>query len=395
MFSARTGWSLAANELTKLCEKRKQSALPILDLTESNPTRCGFKYGENKVLDAFRDPRILRYEPNPRGLDLARQAVLEYYREHGVEFAAEQIFLTATTSEAYSFIFRLLADPGDRLLAPQPSYPLFEFLTRLNDLELAHYALVEQDSWRIDRNLLERQISDRTRAILVVHPNNPTGSFVHNSDRDFMVDRGAARHLALIADEVFHDYSMSESKEPQSFASENRILTFTLSGLSKISALPQMKCAWIVLSGPDSLVKEASARLEVIADTYLSMSTPAALALPCLLALRRELQPQIMARIQLNLTCLDRSIGRDSPINRLIVEGGWYAVLRLPAWQSDEAWAIQLLEHDGVLIHPGHFYDFRDEGRAVVSLICLPEIFEEGIKKLVGRIGNDECVARR
>jgi alanine-synthesizing transaminase len=391
MFSARTEWSLTPNELTKLCRNRKQAGLPILDLTESNPTRCGFDYDENKVLRAFRDPRVLRYEPNPRGLDSARQAVLEYYRGHGVELDAGQIFLTASTSEAYAFIFRLIADPGDRLLAPQPSYPLLDFLARLNDLELAHYPLIEEDCWRVDRNILELQISSRARAILIVHPNNPTGSFVHRSDREFLVDCCAKRRLALIADEVFHDYlhEISQIEEAQTLAGEKGALVFTLSGLSKISALPQMKCAWIVLNGPDNLVKEASARLEVIADTYLSTSTPVALALPALLSLRQDLQSQILARIKANLASLDRLIGTDSPVSRVTLEGGWYAILRLPKWRSDEAWAIRLLEEDGVLVHPGHFYDLQNDGRVVVSLICPREAFENGMARLVARVETD------
>ena len=397
MFSARTSWSLTPNELTRLCEERKRAGLPILDLTESNPTRCGFEYDHNKILDAFHDPHILSYQPNPRGLNSARKAVLEYYQAHGIGLDISQIFLTASTSEAYSFIFRLLGDPGDQLLAPQPSYPLFEFLARLNDLDRAHYPLVEEDEWRVDCNALERQISDRSRAILMVHPNNPTGSFVSWQEREFLIDLCAKLNVALIADEVFYDYQheTSESEKPRSLAGESRTLVFTLSGLSKISALPQMKCSWIVLSGPENLVKGASARLEVITDTYLSTSTPVALALPALLSLRHELQPQIMARIRVNLACLDRLIGGDAPVSRITVQGGWYAVLRLPTWQSDEAWSLRLIEEDGLFVHPGHFYDFQSESRAVVSLICLPEVFETGISRLIRRVETETCRALR
>jgi alanine-synthesizing transaminase len=397
MFSARTGWPLTPNELTALSKERERANLPILDLTESNPTRCAFQYDENKILDGFRDPGILRYQPDPRGLDSARKAVLEYYRAHGVGLDISQIFLTASTSEAYSLIFRLLGDPGDQLLAPQPSYPLFEFLTRLNDLELAHYPLIEEDQWRMDCNTLKQQISARSRAILVVHPNNPTGSFVSRQEREFLIDLCANRHLALIADEVFYDYAheTSESEKPRTLAGEGRALVFTLSGLSKISALPQMKCAWLVLNGPDNLVKDASARLEVITDTYLSTSTPVALALPALLSLRQELQPQIMARIRANLACLDRVIGRDAQVSRVTVQGGWYAVLRLPMWQSDEAWSVRLIEADGVLVHPGHFYDFQSESRVVVSLICIPEVFETGISRLIRRVETETYHAFR
>jgi alanine-synthesizing transaminase len=396
MFSTRTEWRLVPNELTRLCEERKRARLPVLDLTESNPTRCGFDYDETKILDAFHDPHILNYEPDPRGLDSARQAVLEYYQARGVRLDASQIFLTASTSEAYSFIFRLTADTGDQLLAPQPSYPLFEFLTQLNDLELARYPLIEEDRWRIDSNTLERRICGRARAILVVHPNNPTGSFVHQQEREFLIDCCAERRVALIADEVFYDYDheIGDSDKSRTFAGETGALVFTLSGLSKVSALPQMKCAWIVLSGPDNLVKEASARLEVITDTYLSTSTPVARALPALLSMRQELQAQIMARIRANLACLDRLIGTGARVRRFTVEGGWYAVLWLPTWRSDEAWSIRLLEEDGVLIHPGHFYDFQGDSHVVVSLICLPETFEAGIARLIDRLESDSDLAQ-
>jgi alanine-synthesizing transaminase len=397
MFSTRTAWSLTPNELTSLRENRERAGFSLLDLTESNPTRCAFEYNEDEVLRAVSDPLVLRYQPNPRGLNSARKAVLEYYQAQGAKLDISQIFLTASTSEAYSFIFRLLGDPGDQLLAPQPSYPLFDFLTRLNDLELVQYPLIEDDHWRVDCRTLELQISGRSRAILVVHPNNPTGSFVSGQEHEFLIDLCAKRNVALIADEVFGDYPIEtrESEKPRTLAGENRALVFTLSGLSKISALPQMKCAWIVLSGPENLVKEASARLEVITDTYLSTSTPVALALPALLSLRQELQPQIIARIRANLACLDRLIGRDAPVSRMTVQGGWYAVLRLPTWQGDEAWAIRLIEEDGVLVHPGHFYDFQSESRVVISLICPPEVFETGISRLIRRIETETYRAFR
>jgi alanine-synthesizing transaminase len=393
MFSARTGWPLKPNKLMELCQERRRAARPILDLTESNPTRCGFEYDIETVLKAFRNPEVLNYQPDPRGLVSAREAIREYYRERCVELDASQIFLTASTSEAYSFIFRLIGAPGDQVLAPQPSYPLFDFLTRLNDLELSHYPLLEEDRWRIDHRAFATRLSRRTRAAIAVHPNNPTGSFIHSEDREFLIDRCARHQLALIADEVFHDYTHDNDpgERPATFAGEKRVLVFVLNGLSKVSALPQMKCAWIVFSGPDHLVREAAARMEVITDTYLSVSTAAALALPQLLALRRSLQPQITARIKANLACLDQTIGMASPVSRLEVEGGWYAVLRLPGLRSDEEWCVQFLEDDDVLVHPGHFYDFCSESRIVVSLICRPEVFKEGVTRFIGRVERDSC----
>lgn len=391
MFSERTRWSLTPNELTQLCRARKAAGRVVLDLTESNPTRCGFEYHAAKILKALGDPRALNYEPDPRGMMSARKGILEYYQERRIALDPAQIFVTASTSEAYAFIFRLIGDAGDQLLAPQPSYPLFDFLTRLNDLELSHYPLIEGDHWRIDRDAVVSQTSPRSRAVLVVHPNNPTGSFVSGADREFLGEFCARRRLALIADEVFHDYAcdIAGNERPPSFAGEKRTLVFTLNGLSKISALPQMKCAWIVLSGPDDLVREASARLEVIADTYLSVSTPIALALPELLSLRHDLQPQLRARIKTNLACLDQHIGPRSPVSRLPVDGGWYATLRFPAWRSDEAWAIRLLQQDGVLVHPGHFYDFQSDGRVVIGLICDTGTFEEGMTRLLSRVESD------
>lgn len=393
MFSARTDWSLAVNELTRRALARQRAGVPVIDLTESNPTRCGFEYDSDRILAAFRNPRLLSYEPDPRGPLWARQAVREYYQEQGIDLDASQIFLTASTSEAYSFLFRLAGDPGGQLLVPRPSYPLFDFLTRLNDMEAANYSLIEQDGWCIDHRALEQCTSSRSKAVLVVNPNNPTGSFVHGGDRAWLLDFCWKHQLPLIADEVFYDYAHGAGlgDAHKSFAAEKATLVFILNGLSKISALPQMKCAWIVLNGPEPLVREAAARLEVIADTYLSLSTPVAAALPELLLVRRELQPQIMARIGVNLACLDRGIGLDSSVSRLPIEGGWYAVLRFPAWHSDDEWALRLLEQEGVLVHPGHFYDFESDGRVVISLICRPEDFAEGVERLVKLVAESSC----
>lgn len=384
MFSQRTNWPLKTNELTKTCQERKQQQLPILDLTESNPTRCGFDYGVEKLIAALADSRAAVYEPDPRGLLSARMAVVDYYRGRGVRLDPDQIFLTASTSEAYSFIFRLLADTGDRVLAPRPSYPLFDFLARLNDVELADYPLIYNPPWQIDREALARKISSHTRAVLVVHPNNPTGSFVHKDDAEFLLECCATRSMALIADEVFSDYVWREADSARApgFAGESRALVFTLSGLSKISVLPQMKCAWIVASGPAGLLEKAMARLEVIADTYLSVSTPVALVLPQLLDFRRTIQPQIARRLRSNLARLDARITEDSPASRLESEGGWYAILRVPSTRTDEEWAVEILKRKGVLVHPGHFYDFLHDGYLVVSLLPRPDVFEEGIGEI-------------
>lgn len=389
MFSKRTHWPLAPNELTLLARSRRERGLPVLDLTESNPTRCGFEYGS--LLEAFLNPHALRYEPNPRGLLSARQAVAEYYAERGACVDPAQIFLTASTSEAYSFVFRLLANVGDAALAPRPSYPLFEFLARLNDIEMAAYPLVYDAGWCIDQAALLEAISPRTRAVLAVHPNNPTGSYISPGEASFLVDCCARNNMALIIDEVFFDYAYrrAASGGAPNFVGEKRALTFTLNGISKISALPQMKCAWIIVSGPEKLLISAMDRLELIADTYLSVSTPVACALPRLLELRNTIQPRVMRRVMRNLSRLDALIKPDSLVERLGAEGGWCAILRLPSILTDEQWALRLLSEDGVLLHPGHFYDFVSEARLVISLLPRPDIFDDAISRLTARVARD------
>lgn len=385
MFSERTNWPTEVNDLTRVLRERRSQGLPVTDLTESNPTRCGFNYG-GRVLEALSNPAALEYAPDPHGLMAAREAVVEYYAERGATIAPEQIFLTSSTSEAYSYIFRLLGNPGDEVLVPRPGYPLFDFLTRLNDLEASGYPLVYDRGWRIDLAALERAMSIRTRAILLVHPNNPTGSYVHLDEIDFLIACCKRAGIALISDEVFADYAhpaAGASRAP-TFAEEKSVLTFTLSGISKLSALPQMKCAWLVVSGPDDLIGNAIERLETIADTYLSLSAPVACALPEFLRIRHALQPQIHERLRLNLTRLDALLGT-GPVRRLSVEAGWYAILQVPGIRSDEEWCVRLLREDGVLIHPGHFYDFAEEGYVVVSLLPPQEIFSEGVTKLFAR----------
>lgn len=393
MFARRAGWSLEPNRLSRAIEERRQKGLEILDLTESNPTRCGFDY-DARILEALADPRSLTYEPDPRGLLTARHAVAGYYAERGARVEPEQIFLTTSTSEAYSFVFRLLADPGDAVLVPSPSYPLFDFLVRLNDLELTAYPLEYDHGWRMNVAALRGRLETaaRARAVLLVHPNNPTGSFVRARELDALAEVCRERSLALVADEVFGDYALApDAGHPsgprlRTHAGERRALTFTLSGLSKISALPQMKLAWIVVSGPDNLLSAALARLEVIADTYLSVSAPLAHALPRLLETRRAVQPRLLARLRANLQYLDESLAQKSALSRLKMEGGWYAILKLPATRSDEDWAVEFVRSEGVLVHPGHFYDFQSEGFAVLSLLPRVEAFREGVARILGRV---------
>jgi alanine-synthesizing transaminase len=394
MFSSRTDWSLRANRLSEEIEERRRRQLPLLDLTESNPTRCGFLYDHELILKALADRHSLTYSPDPRGLLRARQAVAGYYAERGVKVDVEQIFLTTSTSEAYSYIFRLLADPGENVAVPSPSYPLFDFLARLEGLELVHYPLIYDFGWRMDFEAIEKCLGSRTRAVLLVNPNNPTGSFVRQEELEFVVERSKGRSLALVADEVFLDYEFSNPADNQprrsvlSYGITSHALSFTVSGLSKISALPQMKLAWIVVDGPSDPLKEALGRLEVIADTYLSVSAPLQHALPGLLETRRRLQPQILDRVRGNLRWLDAQLSSLSSVSRLEVEGGWYVILRLPSTRSDEDWALELVREDGVLVHPGHFYDFSCEGHLVLSLLTSPESFQNGVRGLLARVGS-------
>jgi hypothetical protein len=389
MFATRTGWSLTPNQLSREIEELRRRGLPLLDLTESNPTRCGFAFDTHAILEALANPGALSYEPDPRGLLVARQAVASYYAERGIALDPGQIFLTTSTSEAYSYIFRLLADSADTVLVPQPSYPLFDFLARLNDVGVVPYPLIYDQGWQIDLPTIEKRLDARTRAILVVHPNNPTGSFVRRRELAELLAFCQWHEMALVADEVFADYHFGADPERVlSHAAVTEVLTFTLSGLSKISALPQMKLAWLVVNGPSEVLRSGLARMEIIADTYLSVSAPLALALPGLLETRRTLQPQILERLTSNLKLLDARLASGQPVSRLVVEGGWYVILRLPSIRTDEEWAMELASKDGVLVHPGHFFDFSSDGHLVISLLTKPEVFEEGIARILKRVAS-------
>jgi aspartate/methionine/tyrosine aminotransferase len=388
-FAARVGWNLERNRLAQLTESRRRAGQATIELTESNPTRCGFTYDERAIREAMADPRALLYEPQPRGLARAREAVAEYYAARGVAVSPERILLTSGSSEAYGYLLRLLADPGDAVLVPQPGYPLFEFLSRLNDVELADYRLAYHLGWETDFDSLEAAAGPNTRAVVVVNPNNPTGSLLRPAEREKTADFCARHGLALIADEVFLDFSLPPAGGlAGSMAGTAGALTFTLNGLSKTAALPQMKLGWIVASGPAGVVEEALARLEVIADTYLSVSTPAQWALPRLLETRGPIQEQILARVAGNLKRLDERLARQTLCGRLEVEAGWSVILRAPSVRTDEEWAIELLEKDGVLVHPGHFFNFAGEGYLVASLLVSEDVFEEGIARLLGRIAS-------
>ena len=386
MFSRRTAWDLTRNRYTEALEEHRRAGRELLDLTASNPTNVGLTYREDELLESLAHRESLTYQPVAQGLLSAREALAAYYAEKGSRPSADNLVLTTSTSEAYSFIFRLLCDPGDTVLVPSPSYPLFDFLADLNDVKLAPYELVYDHGWQTEFGSLQAAFdrseseSGKCRAVLVVHPNNPTGSFVKSREIAELNRICAANDLAIIADEVFLDFSLVEAV-PLTFSANTDALTFTLSGLSKISALPQMKVAWIATTGPDTLQKEALSRLEVIADTYLSMNTPLQLALPEMLAARHDIQPQLIRRIRTNLAALDTILASQKHCQRLDVEGGWYAVLRVPALGADEDLAIALLRATGVLLQPSHFYNFPSEGFLIASLITPTQDFATGITR--------------
>ncbi len=382
MFSDRTNWNLQANRLSDTLARHRAAGKPLVDLTASNPTQCGFAYDSNAILGALGNPSALIYEPEPRGLVEARHAVSKYYADHGLEAPIEDIVLTTSTSEAYSFVLRTLCNPGDEILIPRPSYPLFELLADIQDVKLVRYALVYDHGWQIDFHALERAITPRTRAVIVVHPNNPTGHYVKAGELAQLNAVCSTRGLALVSDEVFLDFALAV-QSPASFAANEAALTFTVSGISKICGLPQMKAGWLIASGPQKLKAEALARLEVVADTYLSMNAPIQAALPVFLDQRHDIQCQIKSRVKHNLEELDSQLAAHSTCSRLKLEGGWYAILRVPATRSDEDVAIDLLNDRDVFVHPGHFYDFESDGYLIVSLIAPPADFAEGIKRLL------------
>jgi len=381
MFASRTNWNLKPNRLAEALERHKSSGRRLLDLSASNPTECGFNYDAPAIMRSLCTPASLQYHPDPRGLKSARQAVAYYYAERGERVSIDDLLLTASTSEAYSFIFRLLCNPGDELLIPTPSYPLFDFLADVNDVKVSRYPLFYDHGWHIDVYALKQAVTPRTRGIIVVHPNNPTGHFTRPEEVAQLNQICSANQMAIIADEVFLDFSLGATAK--SFVGNPGALTFTMSGISKISGLPQMKLAWLVAGGPATAKREALARLEMIADTYLSLNAPIQLAAPILLRQRTAFQRQLMARVRANLAELDAQIAKEKRFDRLNVEGGWYAVLRVPATRPDEDLAIDLLEKHDVYVHPGHFYDFPGDGYLVVSLITPEQDFAEGLRRVL------------
>lgn len=387
-FSRRTDWNTEESELGRAHRLRIEAGLPIADLTASNPTRCGFTYPA-ELLEALRDPRSLDYDPQPKGSLVAREAVCAYYASNGATVNPEQIILTTSTSEAYSFLFHLLCDPGDEVLIAQPGYPLFDFLAGLCDVWLKAASLVYDQGWQIDVEALRRAITPRTRAIVLVHPNNPTGHFTKRWEAEELTRLCREFSLALIVDEVFLDYSLS-GKNWTFAAGLEDLPVFVVSGMSKIAGLPQMKAAWVVATGQDAERQSALDRLEVIADTFLSMNAPVQCALPTWLRQRSAMQDQIRTRIITNLAELDLQLACLPAVERLALEGGWYAILRIPALAPDEATVLALLER-GVWVHPGYFFGLPESGWLVVSLLGRTEEFRIGVTVAVDYLKTNQA----
>jgi alanine-synthesizing transaminase len=387
-FSLRTGWNTEESELARAHRLRAQADLPIADLTASNPTRCGFDYGQ-ALLSVLADPQALDYDPQPGGSLSARRAVCGYYADHGVSVDPDQVVLTTSTSEAYSYLFRLLCDPESEIVVPQPGYPLFDYLATLDDVRLKAAPLVYDHGWQIDPEGFRRAITAGTRAIVLVHPNNPTGHFTKPWEVAELAQICKERDLALIVDEVFLDYGMDAGG--RSFASGfdgvlEGVPVFVVSGLSKIAGLPQMKAAWIVATGP---ARMAMGRLEVIADTFLSINAPVQCALPRWIAGRGGIQGQIRERVAKNLAELDRQLGGLPDVSRFKAEGGWYATLRIPALQPDDQTALALLAR-GVWVHPGYFFGMADSGWLVISLLTPVQEFSAGVTILINYLGKNQ-----
>jgi aspartate/methionine/tyrosine aminotransferase len=393
MFSSRVAGELTPNRLTREVDRLRGLGTAIRDLTESNPTRAGFDYPPD-LLAGLGDRRGLSYQPEPLGLLEARQAVSADFARRNVRAPAERTVLTASTSEAYSLLFRILCDPGDEILVPRPSYPLFEHLTRLDAVVAVPYDLEYHGAWSVNIASVQEAVSARTRALLVVNPNNPTGSFVSAAEADRLSNICAAADAAIIADEVFADYAWTPSGVVRSglFVSRDDVLTFTLGGLSKSAGLPQVKLGWMVAGGPADVVTAALARLEFACDTYLSVSTPVQLAAAELLERGLALRRQIQARVTGNYATLTaRATG--TPACRVLQgDGGWYAVIQIPSIGTEEDVVLTLLTEDGVLVHPGYFFDFSSASFLVASLLPRPDVFADGISRVLRHF---DCSDRR
>jgi alanine-synthesizing transaminase len=387
-FSRRLADELVPNRLARALERLRRQGAPVLDLTASNPTRAGFHYPED-LLQPLATPAGLLYEPEPFGLAPARAAIAQDFVRRGCPVSPDRVVLTASTSEAYSLLFKLLCNPGDQVLVPQPSYPLFDHLTRLEGVEARPYALEYHGRWILDPDVVSAALTPAARAVVIVNPNNPTGSFLTRSELARLGVLAAARGIALIGDEVFFDYAFAgRPAEAISVLAQEQALAFSLGGLSKSGGLPQVKLGWMATAGPPEAVEAALARLEFIADAYLSVGTPVQHAAAALLDAGSRVREQIAARAVRNRQRLERIARRSPAIDVLEADGGWYAVLQVPALASEEELVLELLERDAVLVHPGYFFDFPREAFLVASLLPPEEVFAAACDRLFARLGG-------
>jgi len=369
------------NALTRALATRRAEGRPVADLTESNPTRAGLSYPPD-LLAELASRRALRYDPRPFGLDAAREAVARDHLRRGAEIDPGRVVLTASTSEAYTWLFKLLCDPGDTVLVPRPSYPLFEHLTRLEGVCTAPFHLEYHGRWEIDFETMEAA-PERTRAMVIVSPNNPTGSFVSARELERLFALCRDRGWALVADEVFADYPLEADAPVTDIAARAGVSCFTLGGLSKSAGLPQLKLGWIVVGGSQAECAAALAGLELIADSFLSVGTPVQVAAGALLERGAAIRAQIQDRTRTNLATLRQVMTSFPACEALKAEGGWSAVVRVPATRSEEQLILDLLDREGILVHPGYFFDFPREAFIVMSLLPPPDVFADAVARLL------------
>jgi len=387
MISSRLPASLQPNAVARAVADRRRAGADVIDLTESNPTRAGFNYPAD-LFAPLSNVRALDYDPQPLGLWPARAAVAADFRRRGIVISADRVALTSSTSEAYALLFKLLCDAGDNVLVPQPSYPLFEHLTQLEAVAAHPYMLDYHGAWRIDIDSVIAAATERTRAILIVSPNNPTGSILHGDDLVTLTSLATERDWAIMGDEVFADYQLDPASDITHVLAQPEAITFSLGGLSKSAGLPQVKFGWIGFGGPSNKVDVILAAYELIADTYLSVSTPVQVAAAELIERGAPIRAQILARLRRNLDALRTATASMPQLELLRVEGGWSAVLKVPRLRSEEALVLELLQKDDVLVHPGYFFDFASEAYLIVSLLVEPARFDQAVNRVLRRAGS-------
>ena len=385
MFSSRVPPNRETNRLARAAAHVRATRPGLIDLTTTNPTTAGFEYPDD-LFEPLASPSALVYTPHPSGLEEAREAVARDYARRGISMDARRIILTASTSEAYSVLFKLLCGPGEAVLVPAPSYPLFDHLTRLDIVHTRAYHLEYHGRWTVDIGSVDTVWSEDVRAVLAVSPNNPTGSMLSPDELTQLDMRCAQRRSALILDEVFADYRLAVDCAAAP-SIESGALTFRLGGLSKSAGLPQVKLGWIGVAGPGSIVDEALERLELICDTYLSVSTPVQVAASALIKAGANIRRQIRSRVTANYRELCRAARACQAVTALPADGGWSAVLRVPSTRPEEDLVLELMEHDDVIVHPGFFFDFPRETFLVLSLLPEPGRFAEGVRRLMERTG--------